>query len=167
MKKIRICSLICGLAIVFLAGCSGIRDHSVEDLAITEPHVVYFGNLTEVIIVPGQGKCRIVHEHFNRNHGHAFKVPYSIATVYSADRKFVISDKEAGNLAIRIDGKEYSLRKSNPVIHAQHGILWTTESFRQTPFPATSAWVYPLKVNLSALLTDADRKKIGTAALNL
>lgn len=69
------------------------------------PHVIYFGNLTEVIIVPEKSECRIVHEHFNRKHGHAFKVPYSIATVHFTDKKFIISDKEVGNLAIQIDGK--------------------------------------------------------------
>ena len=93
MKKSGFCSLLCGLMIVFLAGCDTIKDYSKEELVITVPHVIYFGNLAEVIIVPEKNGCRIVHEHFNRKHGHGFKVPYSIATIYFADKKFIISDK--------------------------------------------------------------------------
>ena len=150
MKKIKIYSILCSLMIVSLVGCDTIKDYSKEELVITVPHVIYFGNLAEVIIVPEKNGCRIVHEHFNRKHGHAFKVPYSIATIYFADKKFIISDKEVGNLAIQIDGKKYSLRKSNPVIHAQYGILWSAENFTQGPNRSVpdSPWVFPLKGNI-------------------
>ena len=168
MKKIRICSLLCGLMIVFLVGCNPAKDYSKEELSITEPHVIYFGNLTEVIIVPEKSGCRIVHEHFNRKHGHAFKVPYSIATVYFTDKKVIISDNGVGNWAIKIDGEKYSLRKSNPVIHAQHGILWTAENFTQGPNRSVpdSPWIFPLKGNIPELLRKADWKKIKATILN-
>ena len=168
MKKIWIYSLLCGLMIVLLAGCNSANDYSKEELVVNVPHVIYFGNLTEVIVVPEKNGCRIVHEHFNRKHGHSFKVPYSIATVYFTDKKFIISDKGIGNWAIQIDGKKYSLRKSNPVIHAQHGILWTAENFTQGPNSSVpdSSWVFPLQGNISALLRKADWAKIKATILS-
>lgn len=72
-------SLLLGL---YIAGCDRINDYGKEEVTVSVPSVIYFGNLTEVIIDPGQEKCRIVYEHFNRKHGDAFHVPYSIATVY-------------------------------------------------------------------------------------
>ena len=90
----------------YVAGCDTVRDYDKEEVTVSVPHVIYFGNLTEVIIDPGEEKCRIVHEHFNRKRGDSFHVPYSIATVYSDHQKYIISDKETGNGAIRINGKE-------------------------------------------------------------
>ena len=152
MKKFTIGRIFCFLMIVFLAGCNA-KDYSKEDLTVTVPHVIFFGNCTEVIVDPGQGKCRIVHEHFNRKCGHAFKTPYSIATVYLENRILIISDKNVVNLEIMIDGKKYSLRKSNPVIHAHHGILWTVTNFKQGPDPRSlpgTPWVFPLSGNIPA-----------------
>ena len=136
---------------IAIGGCT-IKDYSKEELAISVPHVIYFGNFVEVIIDPGQEKCRIIHEHFNRKHGHAFKVPYSIATVCIADKKFTISDKNVGNWAIEIDKKEYSVRKSNPVINAADGLRWTSGNFKQGPAQSIhnviTPWLYPLKGNV-------------------
>ena len=154
MKKINIFSSLCSLMIVFLVGCNIEKDYSKEELVVNVPHVIYFGNLTEIIIVPEKNECRIVHEHFNRKHGHAFNVPYSIATVYFTDKKFIISDKCAVNWEIQINGKKYSLRKSNPIIHAQHGILWSVEKFTQGPNRSVpdSPWVFPLKGNIPKIV---------------
>jgi len=161
IKKSKTGCLICCLLIIFLTGCGGIRDYSREELSVTVPYVIYFGNLTEIIIAPGKDECRIVHEHFNRKYGNAFRVPYSIATVCFPDRKFVVSDKGVGNYAIQIDGQRYSLRKSNPVIHTKYGILWTAENFRQGPNSAPcSPWLFPLKGNIHELLRRAGRQKI-------
>lgn len=144
-------SLLIGL---YIAGCDILNDYGKEEVTVSVPHVIYFGNLTEVIIDPGQEKCRIVHEHFNRKHGDAFHVPYSIATVYSVHQKYTISDKQIGNNAIRINGQEYSLRKSNPVISIKYGIMWTSDKFKQGPDQTkrNAPWVYPLKKSLSELL---------------
>ena len=135
----------------YVAGCNTVRDYDKEEVTVSVPHVICFGNLTEVIIDPGEEKCRIVHEHFNRKRGDAFHVPYSIATVYSDHQKYTISDKETGNGAIRINGKEYSLRISNPVISLKHGIMWTSENFEQGP-TCPGPWVYPLKKSLTEIL---------------
>lgn len=137
-------ALLLGLC---MAGCDTFKDYDKEEVTVSEPYVIYFGNFAEVIVDPGHEKCRIVHEHFNRKHGDAFHLPYSIATVYSADQKYTISDKEVGNGAIRINGKEYSLRESNPVISMKYGMLWTSVRFEQGPDRArrNAPWVYPLQ----------------------
>ena len=138
----------------YIAGCDRINDYGKEEVTVSVPYVIHFGNLTEIIIDPGQEKCRIVHEHFNRKHGDAFHVPYSRATVYSVHQKYIISDKEIGNGAIRINGKEYSLRKSNPVISMNYGIKWTSDKFEQGPDRTirNAPWVYPLKKSLLEIL---------------
>ena len=144
-------SLLLGL---YIAGCDRINDYGKEEVTVSVPYVIYFGNLTEVIIDPRQEKCRIVHEHLNRKRGDAFHIPYSIATVYTGHQKYIISDKKIGNGAIRINGEEYFLRKSNPVISMKSGIMWTSNQFEQGPDQSrlNAPWVYPLKKSLSEIL---------------
>ena len=60
MKQIKPFCFISGLIILFLAGCCSVRDHEKEELVISGSHIIYFGNFTEIIVVPGQEKCRIV-----------------------------------------------------------------------------------------------------------
>lgn len=151
MKKFFVNLSVLLLGGWLLSGCDRFGDYTKEQKEIFEPHVIYFGNLTEVIIDPCQEKCRIVYEHYNRKRGDAFHIPYGVATVYFAEKKFVVSDKGTGNLAIKIDGEEYSLRESNPVIRAGQGLYWTRTRFTQGP-ERPVVWIYPLKSDLAELI---------------
>ena len=64
-----------------------------------------------------------------------------------AGKKYVISCMKVGNEEIEINGEEYSLRKSNPVISEKKGILWTNGNSRQGPDYSipNSPRFYPLK----------------------
>ena len=149
MKKFFVNLSVLLLGGWLLSGCDRFGDYTKQQMEIFEPHVIYFGNLTEVIIDPGKEKCRIVYEHYNRR-GDSLHIPYGIATVYFAEKKFVVSDKGTGNLAIKIDGREYSLRESNPVIRAGQGLSWTKTQFTQGPEQSV-VWIYPLKGDLAVL----------------
>lgn len=151
MKKFFVNLSVLLLGGWLLSGCDRFGDYTKEQMEIFEPHVIYFGNLTEVIIDPCKEKCRIVYEHYNRKRGDAFHIPYGVATVYFAEKKFVVSDKGTGNLAIKIDGEEYSLRESNPVIRAGQGLYWTKTRFTQGP-ERPVVWIYPLKSDLAELI---------------
>ena len=150
MKKFFVNLSVLLLGGWLLSGCDRFGDYTKEQMEIFEPHVIYFGNLTEVIIDPGKEKCRIVYEHYNRKRGDAFHIPYGVATVYFAEKKFVVSDRGTGNLAIKIDGREYSLKESNPVIRAGQGLSWTRTPFTQGPEQPV-VWIYPLKGDLAEL----------------
>ena len=140
------------LSALCLQGCARIVSYEKEEFTISKPHVIFFGNLTEVIIDPGNETCRIVYEHYNRKRGDAFHVPYGVATVSFAGRKYVVSDRRVGNFAIRIDGREFSLKDSNPLIRAGQGVLWTREPFKQD-LAHKEFWVYPLKRDISEVIT--------------
>ena len=121
-----------------------IFDISSESFTVAEPHVIFFPNVTEVIVDPRESKCDIVYE---RKAVGPKRRPCAIATVYFAGKKYVISCMKVGNEEIEINGEEYSLRKSNPVISEKKGILWTNGNFRQGPDYSipNSPRVYPLK----------------------
>jgi len=140
--------LFSAVSIFLLLGWTGCElrpaDYEKEEFAISGPHVIYFGNYAEVIVDPGNEKCRIVFEHYNRKRGNAFRIPYGVATVHFADRKVIVSDEDVGNGAIKIDGREYSLRSSSPIISANGKLSWTNGSFEQEWSPQ-GPWVYPLK----------------------
>lgn len=121
-----------------------IFDISSESFTVTEPHVIFFPNLTEVIVDPRESKCDIVYE---RKAVGPKRRPCAIATVYFAGEKYVISCMKVVNKEIEINGEEYSLRKSNPVISEKKGISWTNGNFRQGPDYSipNSPRVYPLK----------------------
>ena len=147
MKKVFFVILFSAL---LFSGCD--RDLEREEFSISSPHVIYFGNLTEVIVDPGSEKCLIVYEHRNRRRGDAFHVPCGTATVHFPDRKVVVSDKGMGNGAVEIDGKPYSLRDSSPVISAGKGLFRTKAHFVQGPDrQRPTVWVYPLEGEIPEL----------------
>ena len=138
------------LPTLLFSGCD--RDLEREEFSISSPHVIFFGNLTEVIVDPGSEKCLIVYEHRNRRRGDALHVPCGTATVHFPDRKVVVSDKGMGNGAIEIDGKPYSLKDSSPVISAGKGLSRTKGNFRQGPDrQKPTVRVYPLEGKISEL----------------
>ena len=63
--------------------------------------------------------------------------------MYFSDRKVIVSDEDVGNGAIKIDGREYSLKRSSPIISANGRLSWTNGSFEQERSPQ-GPWVYPL-----------------------
>ena len=137
------------LPVLLFSGC---EDHEREEYSISSPHVIFFGNLVEVIVDPGNEKCLIVYEHRNRRRGDAFHVPCGRATVHFPDRKIVVSDKGMGNGAIEIDGRRYSLKDSSPVISAGKGLSRTGGNFRQGPDrQKPTVWVYPLEGKIPGL----------------
>ena len=135
---------------LLFSGCD--RDLEREEFSISSPHVIYFGNLTEVIVDPGSEKCLIVYEHRNRRQGDAFHVPCGTAMVHFSGRKVVVSDKGMGNNAIEIDGRKYALKDSSPVIHAGKGLFRTKARFVQGPDrQRPTVWVYPLEGKIPEL----------------
>ena len=146
MKKVFLVILF---PVLLFSGC---EDHEREEFSISSPHVIYFGNLVEVIVDPGDEKCLIVYEHRNRRRGDALHVPCGTATVHFPDRKVVVSDKGMGNSAVEIDGKPYSLRDSSPVISAGKGLSRTKARFVQGPDrQRPTVWVYPLEGEIPEL----------------
>jgi len=131
-------------------GCD--RDYEREEYSISSPHVIYFSNLVEIIVDPGNEKCLIVYEHRNRRRGDAFHVPCGTATVYFPDRKVVVSDRGMGNNAIEIDGRKYALKGSGLVIRAGKGLSRTKGRFEQGPDRRQpTGWVYPLERKIPEL----------------
>ena len=135
---------------LLFSGCD--RDYEREEYSISSPHVIYFSNLVEIIVDPGNEKCLIVYEHWNRRRGDAFHVPCGTATVYFPDRKVVVSDRGMGNNAIEIDGRKYALKGSGLVIRAGKGLSRTKGRFEQGPDRRQpTGWVYPLERKIPEL----------------
>ena len=137
------------LPVLLFSGC---EDHEREEYSISSPQVIFFGNLVEVIVDPGNEKCLVVYEHWNRRRGDALHIPFGTATVHFPDRKVVVSDKGTGNHAIEIDGRKYALKDSSPVIRAGKGLSWTKGRFEQgTDRRKPTVWVYPLRGKIPEL----------------
>lgn len=122
-----------------------VTDLSSETVTISVPYVIAFPNFAEVIVDPDTESCSIRYDHKAVG---AKRMPCAVATVSFAETEFVLTDIEALNNEISINGRIHSLRASTPVLHAARGLLWTTEKIEQGPRLGPRA--YPLQGSLPA-----------------
>lgn len=118
---------------------------SSETVTISVPYVIAFPNFAEIIVDPDTESCSIRYDHKAVG---AKRMPCAVATVSFAETEFVLTDIEALNNEISINGRIHSLRASTPVLHAARGLLWTTEKIKQGPRLGPRA--YPLQGSLPA-----------------
>lgn len=112
MKK-----LTCLLAISltgFIVACSRPKIELRNSGTLSEPALFKVRNLTVIHIDPNGKEVSVDWKGYNLLSGSAFNIPFEVIEISSGDEKYLISDEEAGNNELLING---TLRKFDSTNH--------------------------------------------------